>query len=85
MTSTIAPPPSIPVGPRPAFRPATFADVMRSEWTKLRTVRSTYWALIVAAILGIGLGALISAVSANHHQLLLAIPFAPAAAAHPPP
>ena len=67
MTSTIAPPPSIPVGPRPAFRPATFADVMRSEWTKLRSVRSTYWALIVAAILGIGLGALISAVSANHY------------------
>ena len=29
---------------------------MRSEWTKLRTVRSTYWALIMAAVLGIGSG-----------------------------
>ena len=53
--------------PRPAYRPATFADVVRSEWTKLRSVRSTYWALIVAAVLGIGLGALISGISANHY------------------
>jgi ABC-2 type transport system permease protein len=69
MTSTIAPPPAPPVSavPRPTFRPATFADAMRSEWTKLRSVRSTYWALIVAAILGIGLGALISGISANHY------------------
>src|ERR1700733_4992976 len=53
--------------PRPIYRPATFVDAMRSEWTKLRSVRSTYWALIVAAVLGIGLGALISAISANHY------------------
>src|ERR1700691_1392791 len=55
------------VRPRPAYGPATFADAMRSEWTKLRSIRSTYWCLIVAAVLGIGLGALISAVSANHY------------------
>jgi ABC-2 type transport system permease protein len=53
--------------PRPVYRAATFGDAMRSEWTKLRSVRSTYWALIVAAVLGIGLGALISAISANHY------------------
>jgi ABC-2 type transport system permease protein len=52
---------------RQTYRPATFWDVVRSEWTKLRSVRSTYWALVVAAILGIGLGALISAISANHY------------------
>jgi ABC-2 type transport system permease protein len=52
---------------RGAYRPATFGDAVRSEWTKLRSVRSTYWALIVAAILGIGLGALISGVSASHY------------------
>ena len=52
---------------RADFGPATFAEVVRSEWTKLRTVRSTYWCLIVAAVLGIGLGALISALSANHY------------------
>src|ERR1700689_123528 len=73
MTSTITPPPPPPPPPpvaalpRPTFRPATFADAMRSEWTKLRSVRSTYWALIVAAILGIGLGALISGISASHY------------------
>jgi hypothetical protein len=52
---------------RPSYRPATFGDVLRSEWTKLRSVRSTYWALIIAAVLGIGLGALISAIGANHY------------------
>jgi ABC-2 type transport system permease protein len=49
------------------YRPATFADVLRSEWTKLRTIRSTYWCLIIAAVLGIGLGALISGVTASHY------------------
>ncbi|HVA76024.1 MAG TPA: ABC transporter permease [Acidimicrobiales bacterium] len=41
-------------------RRATFGDALRSEWTKLRTVRSTFWSLAAAAALGIGLGALIS-------------------------
>jgi ABC-2 type transport system permease protein len=48
-----------------AFRAATFGDVLRSEWTKLRSLRSTFWALAVTVVLGIGLGALISAVSAH--------------------
>jgi len=47
------------------FRPATFGDVLRSEWTKLRSVRSTFWALTVAVVLGIGLGAAISAAAAH--------------------
>ena len=52
-----------PAGPdqRAAFRPAAFADVLRSEWTKLRSLRSTFWALTVTVVLGIGLGAAISA------------------------
>jgi ABC-2 type transport system permease protein len=50
---------------RTAFRPATFADALRSEWTKLRSVRSTFWALTVTVVLGIGLGAAISAVTAH--------------------
>jgi ABC-type transport system involved in multi-copper enzyme maturation permease subunit len=50
---------------RPAFRAATFGDALRSEWTKLRSVRSTFWALTVAVVLGIGLGAVISAVTAH--------------------
>jgi ABC-2 type transport system permease protein len=51
----------------PAYSAASFMDVVRSEWTKARTVPSTMWTLIVAAVMGIGLGALISAVSANHY------------------
>ena len=41
-----------------------FRDVLVSEWTKLRSVRSTYWCVLLAIILGIGLGAAISAGSA---------------------
>ena len=48
-----------------AFRPATFADVLRSEWTKLRSVRATSWALTVTVVLGVGLGAVISAAAAH--------------------
>ena len=50
---------------RAAFRPSTFADVLRSEWTKLRSLRSTFWALTVTVVLGIGLGAIISAATAH--------------------
>jgi ABC-2 type transport system permease protein len=53
---------------RPRYRPATFTDVLRSEWTKFRSVRSSYWSLLVAAALGIGLGALISGISASHYD-----------------
>jgi hypothetical protein len=31
-----------------------FADVLRSEWTKLRSVRSTYWTGLIAALATIG-------------------------------
>ena len=50
---------------RTLFRPATFGDVLRSEWTKLRSVRSTFWALSIAVVLSIGLGAAISAAAAH--------------------
>ena len=50
---------------RAPFRAATFGDVLRSEWTKLRSVRSTFWALTVTVVLGIGLGAAISAAAAH--------------------
>jgi ABC-2 type transport system permease protein len=56
-----------PAGPdhRAAFRAATFGGVLRSEWTKLRSVRSTLWALSATVVLGIGLGAVISAAAAH--------------------
>ena len=40
---------------RAAFGASTFGDVLRSEWTKLRSVRSTFWALTVTVVLGIAL------------------------------
>ena len=49
---------------RAAYRASTFADALRSEWTKLRSVRSTFWALTATVVLGIGLEAAISAASA---------------------
>jgi ABC-type transport system involved in multi-copper enzyme maturation permease subunit len=48
-----------------AVRAATFGGVLRSEWTKLRSVRSTFWALTATVVLGIGLGAAISAATAH--------------------
>ncbi len=52
---------------RAAYRASTFADVLRSEWTKLRSVRSTFWALTVTVVLGIALGAVISAAAAHSY------------------
>jgi hypothetical protein len=39
--------------------------VARSEWTKLRSVRSTRWALLAAVVFTIGIGAIASAVVAH--------------------
>jgi ABC-2 type transport system permease protein len=50
---------------RAALRASTFGDVLRSEWVKLRSLRSTFWALTVTVVLGIALGALISAATAH--------------------
>ena len=48
-------------------RAYTFSDVVRSEWTKFRSVQSTYWTFLVAIVLGIGLAALVSGISASHY------------------
>jgi ABC-2 type transport system permease protein len=42
--------------------------VLRSEWTKFRTVRSTYWSLVAAAVAALGLGALITLANASSHD-----------------
>jgi len=65
MTATIAVTDAASVAP--AYRAAGFADVVRSEWTKARTVPSTMWTLLTVTVLGICLSALISAISANHY------------------
>ncbi len=40
-----------------------FFDLVKSEWTKIRTVRSTMWTIGVTIVLGIGIGALVTAVT----------------------
>ncbi|MDQ6617766.1 MAG: ABC transporter permease [Actinomycetota bacterium] len=67
-TVTTSPPGSPRVLPR---RDAPLLpDVLRSEWTKLRSVRSTYWSLLVAAGATIGLSALICTVYVNRYDTL---------------
>ncbi len=89
-----APPPSAPTGPAPSTgpppgpgldgrsgpRPARFADVVRSEWTKLRTVRSTWITLLIMVVVTVGLGALIAfgfAHRFNHRDLSERVQFDP--------
>jgi ABC-type transport system involved in multi-copper enzyme maturation permease subunit len=50
--------------PKQIARPtgAILPSVLRSEWTKLRSVRSTYWTLLAAAAATIGLSAILCAV-----------------------
>jgi ABC-type transport system involved in multi-copper enzyme maturation permease subunit len=43
----------------------TFPRVIRSEWTKLTTLRSTRWTMLIAVVLTVGLPALFAAVTAN--------------------
>jgi len=47
------------VGRRPAGR-ASFLGTVRSEFTKIRSVRSTYWTLLALVVACIGIGALFS-------------------------
>ncbi|HZQ81950.1 MAG TPA: hypothetical protein VFB25_08245 [Gaiellaceae bacterium] len=44
----------------------TQARLFLSEWTKLRSVRSTVWSLLVAVVFTIGLSALVPAVRMHH-------------------
>jgi len=50
------------------YRRATFADAVRSEWTKFRSVRASFWSLLTAAVLGIGLAALICGLRAARYH-----------------
>ena len=46
----------------------TFGGALRSEFTKIRSVRSTYWALLVMIVLTAGLGAVASYTTTRSHQ-----------------
>jgi ABC-2 type transport system permease protein len=56
---------SLTVLPAPSGR-AGLLGTLRSEFTKIRSVRSTYWTMLVLLVVGIGLGALITSVTAAH-------------------
>lgn len=58
----------VPARAGTASRPATYRDTLRSEWTKFRSVQASYWSLLIGAVLGIGLGALISGLSAHRYR-----------------
>jgi ABC-2 type transport system permease protein len=61
VTATVAPPPSpSPPAPSVPSRAVRAGDVLRSEWTKFRAVRSTYWTLLIAAGTGIGLSIVVA-------------------------
>ncbi len=51
-----------PLQTRPLSTSRIIGDVLRSEWTRLRTVRSTYWTLLGAAVTMVGLAAVICSV-----------------------
>jgi ABC-type transport system involved in multi-copper enzyme maturation permease subunit len=47
---------------------AGFAGALRSEFTKIRSTRSTYWTLFALIVVCIGIGALATAGTASHPQ-----------------
>lgn len=47
-----------------------FADVMRSEWTKIRTVRSTFWTLLAAVFAMVAIAVIASEVIVNQWDTL---------------
>lgn len=51
---------------------AAFPGILLSEWTKLRSVRSTYWTLFAAFVGMLGLAALICGVIANRYPTMSA-------------
>jgi len=68
MSSVLTPAATTPAPARvPALR-VTQGRVLRSEFTKFRSLRSTMWTLLAAVVLMIGLGALFSDVAASHYH-----------------
>jgi ABC-2 type transport system permease protein len=58
------------VGLRAPIRRVTFREAMDSEFAKIRSVRSTFWTLLICLLLSVGISVLIAAVtSANWDSL----------------
>lgn len=62
---TVTNPPAAMVKALPPGRYGFF-DLVRSEWTKIRTVRSTMWTIGLTIFLGIGISALVTALTRSH-------------------
>lgn len=74
--STVAAPTSITGADRATERPPGrygLVDLARSEWTKLRTVRSTMWTLGITIVVGIGVSALATG-ETRAHWTTMALP-----------
>jgi len=56
-----------PAAPATVAGPVTQVRVVRSEWTKLRALRSTSWCGLLAAVLIVGLGAAIAGSGTPYH------------------
>ncbi|MDQ2814729.1 MAG: ABC transporter permease [Actinomycetota bacterium] len=65
MATTSVTPARGPAGPATG-RGAGFANLMRAEWTKIRSVRSTVWTLLIFIVVCVGLTALITWLTASH-------------------
>ncbi len=58
---------AIVVVPRPSYSPRSrFADILRSEFCKLRSVRSTYWTLFAAVVFNVAVAALLAIFVPGH-------------------
>ena len=49
----------------PKIRKAGFGRLMLAEWTKIRSVRSTVWSLLLLVVLDLGFTALFTALTAS--------------------
>jgi ABC-2 type transport system permease protein len=67
-TSELAPGAAAPAGPAP--RRAGFGHILLSEWTKIRSVRSTVWSLIIFVVLTIGLTILLTSLTTHSFNKL---------------
>lgn len=67
----VAAAPGQPRGVRSSYR-ATFVDAVRSEWTKVRSLRSAAYTLLVTIGLGVGIGSLLSFAGARGYASMSA-------------
>lgn len=67
MSAAVATPPALPALIGHDVK-VTQRRILRSEWTKFRSVRSTVWTLLIAVALMIGVSALFSSVVADEYH-----------------